>query len=269
MGSNRIYSLSIQKVMPKILYIFCIFLLAYFYKASTRMVILTYLISGTLVSSIIFFLLKPSFRKIKENSYILLKEIRKFGLNLYVAFLFGTSSGYIAGLPIPYFLNNEIFGFFSLAKVISQPLSFLPNSIGIVLFKKFYKSKQIRLKIIFATFFLSLVSLAFFFILINKIFFVIYPINYSDALKLTKIISFSNLIRGFADFYSSFLKAQGKGKYIRDLSITVGILSILGNIILVRFFKLDGAIITIYIVNVYYLFIVLFFYYKTIKANGK
>jgi O-antigen/teichoic acid export membrane protein len=143
----------------------------------------------------------------------------------------------------------------------------VPSVLGTVFFKKFANFDFIPKKVVIFSILATVFALAIFYLFIEKIFLLFYSEDFSPAIRIAKIIILSFLLHGLGDLINRFLGAKGKGKLLRNSAFMVGIVNVLGYTILVKYFGVNGAIITKILASGTYLFMMYYYYTKFTKKN--
>lgn len=261
-GENRIYELSILRLSPSFLYLSLALLFTIYFKFSLISALSLQLISMTLILIILILKAEHSFTNLKNNIKTIWEENKSYGIKVYFGIIFGVVSGNLGALSIGYFLDTTQVGFYSLAVIISKPLTMIPNTVGTTFFRDFSRSNYISKNIIVVTFSLSLIALSIIFISIKKIVLLLYTEYYIDTVELVYFVSIGSLAHGFGDFFNRFLGAHGKGRELRNGAIMTGSTNIFGFFFLVYFFGSRGAALTKLISGAVYCFSMFYFYLR-------
>lgn len=240
-GSNNIGLLSIIRIVPSGIFLLCLLSLE---DLSVKLAITLFYLAIAVAIVIAIITIKPSFKNIKPTLKLVLKENKEFGLKVYTGSLATTATASLGSIMIAYYLNNTLVGFFSLAITICAPLLMIPSIVGSTLFKKFANASKIDTKVLIFTVILSSVSYICFYFLIDPVVNFLYPTGFSDVIYLSRIIAIGSVLHGFGDLFNRFLYAKGKGNLMRNSAFFVGIANILGYYLLIKFFDIEGALIT-------------------------
>lgn len=263
-GSNRIGLLSVLKVLPPISFLFILWISK---ELSLSQVIVYFYGSIGLYSLLILIFLKPKFKNISSVFNQILLENKEFGRKIYFGSLSNVATGYLGGILIAYYLENRLVGFFTLAITICSPLLMIPSIVGTTFFKEFAIASKINKKILFLTTIISVLSYGLFYILIEPVVHIFYPSEFNEVIVFSRLIAIGSMLHGFGDLYNRFLYAKGKGKLIRNGAIVVGVLNIVGYFVLIKYFGINGALITKVIAGVVY-FLLMFVGYKIYLKNN-
>ena len=267
-GSNRIYSLSVLRIGPKLVYIVLAVGLQYFSKFNLTTALIAHMGAiGAIVIALIVFI-KPRFGLKRNFLPLMRKENRGYGFPIYLGAITGVASSYLAGITISYYINNENVGFYSLAITAAMPLAMLPASFGITFFKAFVTYDRIPFKVVAVTAGIGLAALAIFLLFIDKIILFLYTDDFAPVIGLSYFIAVGSLLHGFGDFLNRFISAKGLGKKIRNSNFILGIVNTLGFVLLPKYLGVEGAAYTRLIAGVVY-FLLLLGYYLNYQKKRK
>lgn len=259
-GDNRIYSLSVLRIGPKLLYLFLSYFIYYFFDFELITAIILHLSAFALIIIIIVIRQKPILNHFGFNFNYLAKENKSYGFQVYIGALTGVASSYIAGISIGYFIDTTNVGFYSLAVTATMPLAMLPAAFGTSFFKDFVKMKSIPDKITFLTIILNLLLLIVFLIFIDELVIFLYTEEFEEVIRLSYFLAVGSFFHGMGDFINRFLSAKGKGIQLRNSNIIIGSINLIGFTLLVFLFGAEGAVITRLISGITYLIIMFYFY---------
>ena len=180
------------------------------------------------------------------------------------------ATNYIAGISLGLFNDNNIeVGFYTLALTVTSPLATLPAIIGTTYFKEFATQSKIPDKVMKMTILVTTVTCICFIICIKPLVDFLYSERYASVGQYAIILSIGFCLHGFGDMINRYLGSQGQGKSIRNASIANGIFKIVGFTVLVYFFDIFGALITVILCDVIYLMVLLYYYFKFVKSVVK
>jgi O-antigen/teichoic acid export membrane protein len=265
-GDNKIHSLSIFRLVPKLVYLLtCILWHRYITPLSLYSSLGLYLFSLGIFIIYTIYELKPSFKNLKESINIIQMENKGYGLPLFSGSLFSTVSTQLGGISIAYFIDNSHVGFYSLAITATMPLSFIPSTIGTAFFKEFTDMAQIPKKIIYSTVILSFAALIVFIILIKPLIILLYTKEYIAVVPLAYYTAIGATLQGFGDLYNRYISAQGMGTDLRNISLVVGLFNVIGYTTIVYFFGINGAAATRLLAGLVYFALMWVLYNKFIR----
>lgn len=260
-GDNRIYTLSVFQIAPRILYIGGAIAFNYFVPLSLTSALAIQLLTFSVVIIVMIVLFRPKFGNLKENISIIWQENRTYGFHVYIGFLTGVASSQLGGLAIGYFIDNIYVGFFFLALTISMPLGMVAGVVGTTLFKDFANRDSIPRKATMITVILSISALVLFFLVVKKVVLLLYTKEYIEVIPMAYILSVGCVFHGLGDYINRFLGAHGRGKEIRNNSFAVFVVNILGYTLLTHRFGVMGATATRLFADLIY-FCMMYYYYK-------
>ncbi len=264
-GDNRIYELSFLNTVPQLLYLTGAITFNYFFPLSLFSALSLQLFILSAVIIIMVIRLKPKFQDIRMNISNIWLENKAYGFHVYIGSLSAVTSGHLAGLCIAYFIDNVNVGFYALAITVTIPLTMIPTAVGTTFFKDFANSRSIPKKATVFTIILSLCSFVFFILVIDKIIILLYSFDYSPVIPLAYLLSVGSIAYGLGEYLNKFLGAHGCGKAMRNGSIIVGVVNIVGLFILVMYIGVIGAAITKIISSFTYLCVRYYPYHRLVK----
>lgn len=262
-GDNRIGAIAWARLFPSLLYLVVGFLIYQMYGASTSMMLL--LQNG--VAIIIYVLLiastKPIFQGVRESILDLHKENKQYGFHVYTGSVAAISLSYLAGITLGIFNeDNTLVGFYTLALTITTPLSMLPSIVGTVFFKHFASENKIDRQVLIITLFLSVITLIAFVILIHPLVDILYDETYSSVAGIASFLAIGMTFHGLGDMFNRFLGAHGNGKWLRNGAVLCGFVMAAGNVVLVYFWGINGAVLTKILSSAIYTFSMVYYYYR-------
>lgn len=265
-GDNRIYDLAAYRLSQKILYIIPTFLIGYFSTLTLELSLLIHLLAVAIFLPYVYIRMKPRYTNLKESFKVIKEENIKHGFPIYIGSLVSNGSQHLSAFTLGYYLDNVSVGFFALANTIATPLMMIPQTIGTTSFKKFANAKNIPTKTVIATIGVSALALICFNLVVEYIILFVYSEEYLPVLPYIRLVSLSYVIQGFCFFINRFLSSHGRGKELRNASFVRGGINIFGFVVLVKYFGIDGACLTLIFSNVVYL-TYLYFQYKRYVKN--
>lgn len=267
-GENRIYELSILRVMPGIIYLICAYIYENKYGLGLHSALNIYLSSMLVVCVAIIMRIRPSFKNISPNIIIILHEVRRYGIHVYLGIVANVGTMQLAGLSIAFFIDAKAVGFYLLAKTVSSPLGMIGSNIGTTLFRSFSSAEYITRRVFVITISVVLLSLAVYLIIIGPFFNIIYPAEFSPALKLAYILGVGSVLQGLGDFMNNFLCANGQGKKTRNAAFVQGILNIIGFTVLVFWLGATGAALAYVISSCGYMLTIVYYYKVLVRDSS-
>lgn len=264
-GDNHIVRISIARLLPSTLYLFVAYWIFKEYGATPIKMLL--LFNGISVITLFLIILstRPSFKHFGESFKILHEENKKYGFNVYVGSVANVSTAYIAGITLGAFQENNVdVGFYTLALTLAHPLAMLPSIVGTTYFKKFATQDKIDKKVMTSSLGITILSCIVFILSIKYIVLFLYDESYSFVSIIASYLAIGISIHGLGDMINRFLGAHGLGKELRNAALGSGAILVLGNIILIYYWGITGAIIT-KILSSFAYFGILYYYYVNFR----
>lgn len=267
-GDNHIGRLSVGRLLPLVIYIPIAYLVYSTYGASSIRMILLQWGTYTVIFTAIIVSTRPTFQNLRPIFSELQQENKEYGFQLYIGSLFMVASGYLAGIFLGlYNEDNTEVGFYTLALTITSPLALLPGIIGTTYFKKFATEPKIPDKVMKFTLLLSVLSCILFILLIRPVVTFLYSDRYVTTGIYASWMAVGYSIHGLGDMINRYLGSHGQGKSIRNSSIINGVFKIFGFTVLVYYFNTFGALITNITCSSIYCIILAYYYFKFIKKT--
>lgn len=264
-GDNHIVRISIARLLPSTLYLFVAYWVFKEYGATPVKMLLLFNGISVITLFIIILSTRPSFKHLGGSFRILHEENKKYGFNVYVGSVANVSTAYIAGITLGAFQeNNADVGFYTLALTLAHPLAMLPSIVGTTYFKKFATQNKIDKKVMTSSFGITILSCIVFILSIKYIVLFLYDESYSSVSIIASYLAIGISIHGLGDMINRFLGAHGLGKELRNAALGSGAILVLGNIILIYYWGITGAIIT-KILSSFAYFGILYYYYVNFR----
>lgn len=269
-GDNHIGRISLARLLPSALYVAIAYLIYRVFEATPELMLILYNGIATIVLGIVIISTKPSFKNLKDSFALLNAENRQYGFNVYLGSLAGVSTGYIAGITLGIFCeNNANVGFYTLAQSLSAPLAMLPVTIGTTYFKRFASENRISKKILLYSIGLTAASCVLFILLIKYVVLFLYNESYYSVATYASWLVLGTCMQGLGDMFNRFLGAHGKGKQIRNAAFAGGAVLVIGSTVLVRYFQIEGAIVTRILHAMVYLSLMCYYYIVFVRTTNK
>lgn len=265
-GDNHIGRLALTRCLPPLLYIPIAYLIFTHYGASASLMILLQWGSAVIIYISIIFSTKPSFNNLHKIFHELNQENKTYGFHLYTGSLVMVTSGYLAGIFLGIFNEDNInVGFYTLAMTITGPLQMLPAIIGTTYFKKFATQSCIPSQVLKATMLLSVGSCVLFILIIYPLVKFLYSESYAVVGIYAAWLAVGFSLHGIGDMFNRYLGSHGQGKSIRNSSFACGSFKIFGFCVLVMVWDIVGALVTVIISNMIYFVCMIIYYIKFIN----
>lgn len=270
-GDNHIGRISVARLLPPGLYCIIAFFIYRYFGASSSKMLLLYDGIGIIIYTALILSTKPKFSNLKNSLAALSQENKQYGFNVYLGSLIAVSTQYIAGITLGKFcIDNSNVGFYTLSATMAAPLSMLPMIIGTTFFKQFASQKKIDKKVLSSSFVLTLASCLSFIFIIKYVVAFLYDDNYSSVGLYAAFLAIATSINGLGDLFNRFLGAHGQGKPIRNGAFACGIITVLGNVLFVYFWGINGAIVTrVLSATIYFLFMSMSYRFYTKNTKNE
>ena len=261
-GDNRIYTLSIFRLGPKVLYLASALIFTYFFAFTLISALFLHLLTILVLILIIGFRLKPVLRRTSKVFKAIWSENKTYGFPVYTGAITSTASTQIAGFTISYFIDNTNVGYFYLAVTATMTLSMIPSTAGTTFFKDFVDMDRIPRTVFLTTLMITLLALAGFLLIIKPVVIFLYTEEYISVVSLAYYMAFAATFQGLGDFFNRFISAHGYGNKLRNSSFIIGAFNILGYTLIVLKLGVEGAVITRLLAGVLYFGLMLRIYTK-------
>jgi O-antigen/teichoic acid export membrane protein len=267
-GLHKIYTLALLSIFPLTVYAVIMYCISISIEIDIKTVLLLYYGLLLLTNVFVIIKLKPDLKFSKELVQELYTENKFNGRPIYYGILAGVVTANIAGVSISYFLNdNKQVGFFMLALTVCSPLLIIPSVMGTAYFKKFVHLPKIPTKIISFSLLVTAIALVVFYALIDFVIIKFYSKDYLPVANIAKFLILGFIFHGLGDLINRFLGAKGEGEKLRNVAFLVGAVNIVGYTVLIKYFQLNGAIITKILASCLYLVVMLYYYINFTKNN--
>ena len=251
-GDNHIGRLALARALPVLCYIPIALFIFGRYGADSKSVLWLHWGVCSVVLILIIISTRPSFHNLKPVFESVREENRTYGIKLYWGSVVMVATNYIAGITLGLFNEDNVqVGFYTLALSFAQPLSYLPGIVGTTYFKRFVNEKKIPNKVLAITILLSVLSCIGFVILIKPVVGLYNP-SYGIVARYAALLAVGFSIHGVGDMINRYLGSHGQGESIRNSSFACGAVKIVGSILLVWLWDVNGAIITMILSSAIY-----------------
>ncbi len=267
MGLNRISALSVQRAIPKVLYILALFTYMRFARLTfvSAFVLMLFTLYVVYIYQIVR--LKPAFGNLSGSLRRISLENKRYGFHVYLGALAEVATMYLCALSISYFGDNTKQGFFNLALVISTPLGLLPSVIATTFFKSFADMERVPSAVIGSTVALSLGSYVVYVCVLKRIVLLFYSADYIQSIPLAFILGLAMIIQGFGDVFNRFLCSKARGKEIRNGAFVAGGVNLAAILTLVPLLGATGAALTRVLAACVYLTLMYTYYRSYYRAS--
>jgi O-antigen/teichoic acid export membrane protein len=266
-GQNKIYELAFLRITPGAAYLVIAILITKYGELTLNLALSLYLGTIASVGFVLAIQSRPVFTGMPGALSVILKEVRRYGVHVYFGIIANVGTTLLGGLLLAFFLDTTSAGYFILARTIAAPLTLIATNIGTVFFRSFAQVNNIPPRVFLLTVLMALLSLALFLLVIGRFIDYVYPSEFSVMVQLVYIISAGTTLQGIGGFVNQFLCAKGHGKKTRNAAFMQGALNCLGFTVLVYYWGMVGAALTVVLGSAGFLVTILYYYRKVIGHN--
>jgi O-antigen/teichoic acid export membrane protein len=261
-GLNSISLLAAFMVIPYLLYATCLSVAHFLFKVDLSLfnVLLFNYASFALTIAFIFIYLKPDFSKGLRSTLLLFRINRDFGSYLFYSTILVSGVTYLVNYIIAFVAGTTEFGYYALAFTLAYPMSLLPATFGVVLFKKAVSEGAYTRQQQITTISVSVLIFILYMLLLDPVFTILYPSSFQKTKTLVIFLALASLMQGLGEFYNKFAIAKGKGKEIFYSSILTGAIFLSLVAALLPLWGIEGVLISqlassaLYLSTMYFLF---------------
>jgi len=240
-GMNKIERMSLFNVIPKVVYLLGALMLLKIIQIEPFHFILLSIFSTIVSVFVVMHSFHPLFNNIRENLKEIWKKNKEYGFHLYLGQIADQSTYQLDRIFITYFVNTTQLGFYSLAMTITAPMVGLSSALSMSLFKGFVDMEKIPKKVIYYNFLWLAACVAGLTIFGKFIVVLLFTEKFLPTVPLILPLALASFFQGMYQPYNMFLGAKGKGKWLRNISMTQSIFNIVGNLIFIYYWGAMGA----------------------------
>ena len=240
-GMNKIEKMSLFNVIPKIFYLLGALMLLRIVQIEPFHFIVLNIFSMIIGILVVMHSFHPLFNNISENLKEICKKTKEYGFHLYLGQIADQSTYQLDRIFITFFINTTQLGFYSLAMTIAIPMTGLSTALSQSLFKGFVDADKIPKKVIYYNFLWLTACVIVLVIFGQFIIILLFTEKFLPSVPLILPLSLAALFKGMYSPYNMFLGAKGKGKWLRNISMSQAIFNIIGNLIFIYFWGAMGA----------------------------
>ena len=266
-GTNKITHLAWFNLIPKVLYVAGLVVLINLVHVSVTTLILLNLLATIIAVATIVYSFKPSFDNLEKSFRKIWSKTKEYGIHLYWGQIADQSTYKLDGIFITYFVNTTQLGFYSLSNAITSPLAMLSQSLSTSLFKGFASKERIPRRVIQLNFLWLLAGVVGLVLLGRFIVVLLFTDKFLPMVPLILPLALAAFFQGMYQPYNAFLGAKGKGKWLKNMSMTAAAVNVLGNVILVPIWGAMGAAIASVLSRLSSYIMYVFYYFKFMKGN--
>lgn len=267
-GDNHIGRLAVTRVLPALLYVPIAYAVYSYWGATSMLMALLQWGVYCIVLIVVVVSTRPVFRDLRPVFADLRSENCSYGIHLYYGSLAMVATNYLAGVTLGIFNDDNVnVGFYTLALTLTTPLSYLPGIIGTAYFKRFVSESRIPPKVFKATLLITVVSCICFIVFIRLVVDWLYPEAYAVVGVYASWMAVGFSVHGLGDMINRFLGSHGEGRSIRNSSYACGVFKVLGFVVLVWLWDIEGALVTNVVSSCVYCAALFYYYHKHVNSN--
>lgn len=240
-GTNKIERMSFFNVIPKVIYLLGALMLLKIIQIEPFHFILLSIFSTIIGVLVVMHSFHPLFNNINENLKEIWKKTKEYGFHLYLGQIADQSTCQLDKIFITYFVNTIQLGFYSLAMAMTAPMVGLSQALSMSLFKGFVDMGRIPKKVIYYNFLWLAACVAGLVIFGKFVVALLFTENFLPSVPLILPLALAGFFRGMYQPYNMFLGAKGKGRWMRNISVTQSIFNMVGNLIFIYYWGAMGA----------------------------
>lgn len=266
-GTNKVGLLTIYDTFSRALYVLSLLVLLIFNAMTLQNVILMNLLCYWSLAIFSVYHLKPVFRNLNPLWKDLRKKIKAYGWNFYLGTAISQSTYKIDEITISYFVNTTINGYYTLANVLCSPIVTGGQALSNAMFKKMAHNDRISTKHFIANALWAVLAALILILIGPYVVDILFGKDFEPINQIIPFLSIAYVLHALTQPYM-FLTAKEDGNAIKKSALYEAIFNIGGNILLVPFLGVNGAIITSIVAKLIHLITKHKFYLKYLKKNS-
>jgi O-antigen/teichoic acid export membrane protein len=185
--------------------------------------------------------MRPAFRETSRHLKMTFEEVRRYGFNIYLARITGTTSLHIDNLIIGYYIADPVpLSLYDATQKLSNPIVTVARSVAISRFRAFAAVDRVPRRISAWNLAILLASSAALAAIGPFALPVVFP-KYAEAAPLLIPFAMWGLFGGLFQPYNMFLNAHGRGAEIRNIAMATMLASITSLVVCVPRWGIAGA----------------------------
>lgn len=265
-GNNDIKLLAKSRMFPRVILVVVVSIFYFLKFNGLTSILISYFTSY----AISFLLILNNIPKSKANVVYFIKKIftnnKNFGFKIYIGSVLSVGASQLSGLFISHYAPTNVeVGFFNIASQLSLPLTLIPSILGTVFFRDFARMNKIPINLFVLVLIISIIVLIFINLLSPFLIRFFYGNDYSSSIGIINSLTYGAMLYGISDFFSKFLLAKGRGDELLKISIIVGAVLIISNILFIKFFLGLGAAYARIVSGVFFCLFSAYYYLQYIK----
>ena len=204
----------------------------------------------------------------RAASKTLLQDVKSSGFKVHISTVFTTSATQIIALFCGSVFGYAEYGYYSLAASLSIIFQTIGSTVAVVNFKRYSNVDRIPKKDFLFMLVIGGVAYLAMILLIDKIFYWFYPVEYAPTIYYLKLLCISYMMYGFANIFNRFFIGKGQGHKVMKNSIIVAITNVVVSIPMIWLFEIQGLVIAALVCGAVCLIAYCIDYKKWLKNNA-
>ena len=266
-GTGRIEALSFFNLSSKVFGLLLIGI-AVAPGVYTLPVALSASLLGSLAASAhVLYGFRPQFRNLQAAIAELWQDLKTYGFHAYTGDIACTASSRTDSLILSHFVNPTAVGYYRLAGLVMTPMITFSRSLSTTMFIRFAEVPRISARVLTANT-AWLVSCFLGVVVVGKpVVHLMFGPKYDAVGGLLVVVALACLFNGLAQPLNRFLGAQGRGRYLRTIALTVALSSLFLNFGLIPRFGIMGACYAGVGITLINLLLHAYYYRVTVRSN--
>lgn len=241
-GLNKINLLFYLRVLPIIWYLFFVVLFAILDMVSVQRILFARLLGIWVAIIPIIFLLRPDFQELRKSILAVLTDIKEYGFQVFVGRASSTAARQSDRLFIGFFGTTTSVGFYSLAQMLVQPITFFPQALVSSSYRQFVLVERIPRRVFFVIIIWLIITSLGLLLFGEFIVELLLSKSFDGVVPLMVIAIIGAVLAGLTQPFSVFLGAKGMGEFMRNMALTFAVYDVIANLILIYLFGPMGAV---------------------------
>ena len=240
-GAGKINFMALATVLPRIFYILLLWYLIVNANFTLRTT-LDMFFAGFLLALIIGFLyLGPRFGQFRLKSKKLFREVKTYGIHLYISNAWHEIFFHADKFIVSYFLLDEAMAYYALGYMIAHPITIFSIALANTLFRKFSGQDRINPRVIQLNAIFLTTSVLVLILLREVIILYLFSDKYAPTIDIIIPLALAFGFSGMSKPFALYLMARKWGKTVRNISITVSVIYICAGLVIIPVYGIFGA----------------------------
>jgi O-antigen/teichoic acid export membrane protein len=255
-GTGQIRILSLLTISPRIFYLLLLIPLVVWRRFSLIQTLNMFFIGFaiSLIAASVY--LRPVFKNWLNLFSRFWRDVRSYGIHLYLSNIWTEILFHADKFIISYFLSAQAMAYYGLGYTLTFPLSHFSTSLATTMFNRFAAQTRIGFRVLWVNSVFVTVSVVIFILLRRVIIIHLFSPEYLPTVDIMLPLAMAFGCSGISKPFTLFLMARGESKAIRNISILVPTVHIIIGLLVVPRYGIYGAAWTAF--AIYLLDLVLF-----------